>query len=166
MTEEELEREAEEKAKKRTKGFKCQDNCEKSYVMGALDFAEPREKRIAELEKVCNKNMELADEIDKLEKENREQKKQIEWLDMAINSDIPIADKLEELEKENAELKDKLEHRNCVDCSNHGSNIKLFKAKKIIKTFLGFAEAFGYSPSMDKFITEAEQFIKDSEVKK
>ena len=45
-----LKQEAEEKAKKRTKGFKCQDNCEKSYVMGALDFAEPREKRIAELE--------------------------------------------------------------------------------------------------------------------
>lgn len=50
MIEKELKQEAEEKAKKRTKGFKCQDNCEKSYVMGALDFAEPREKRIAELE--------------------------------------------------------------------------------------------------------------------
>ena len=50
MTKEELKQEAEEKAKKRTKGFKCQDNCEKSYVMGALDFAEPREKRISELE--------------------------------------------------------------------------------------------------------------------
>jgi hypothetical protein len=45
-----LKQEAEENAKKRTKGFKCQDNCEKSYVMGALDFAEPREKRIEELE--------------------------------------------------------------------------------------------------------------------
>ena len=40
------------------------------------------------------------------------------------------------------------------------------KAKELIKTFLGFAEAFGYSPSMDKFIAEAEQFIKDSEVEK
>jgi hypothetical protein len=35
------------------------------------------------------------------------------------------------------------------------------KAKEIIKTFLVFAEAFGYSPSMDRFITEAEQFIKE-----
>lgn len=35
------------------------------------------------------------------------------------------------------------------------------KAKEIIKTFLGFAEAFGYSPSMDKFITDAEQFLKE-----
>lgn len=33
-------------------------------------------------------------------------------------------------------------------------------AKEIIKTFLSFAEAFGYSLSMDKFIAEAEQFIK------
>jgi carboxypeptidase C (cathepsin A) len=48
---EELKKEAEEKAKKRTKGFACQENCETSYVMGALDFAEPREKRIEELEK-------------------------------------------------------------------------------------------------------------------
>ena len=51
MTKEELEKEAEEKAKKRVKEFACQDNCEKSYVMGALDFAEPRERHIAELKK-------------------------------------------------------------------------------------------------------------------
>lgn len=50
-----------------------------------------------------------------------------------------------------------------------GQHIKdvqnLTKAKEIIKTFLGFAEAFGYSSSMDKFITEAEQFL-NSEVEK
>ena len=40
---------------------------------------------------------------------------------------------------------------------------KLTKAKEIIKTFLGFAEAFGYSPSMDKFISEAEQFLIEVE---
>lgn len=60
MTKEELEQEAVEKAKKRTKEFACQGNCEKSYVMGALDFAEPREKCIAELE---NENAELKEEI-------------------------------------------------------------------------------------------------------
>ena len=58
MTKEELEQEAVEKAKKRTRGFVCQGNCEKSYVMGALDFAEPREKCIAELE---NENAKLKD---------------------------------------------------------------------------------------------------------
>jgi hypothetical protein len=31
----------------------------------------------------------------------------------------------EELEKENAELKNKLEHRNCLDCSNHSSNLRM-----------------------------------------
>ena len=51
MDSKQLKQEAEEKAKKRVKGFKCQDNCEKSYVMGALDFAEPRELKIAELER-------------------------------------------------------------------------------------------------------------------
>lgn len=50
MNKEELKQEAEEKAKKRVNGFKCQENCEKSYVMGALDFAEPRERKIADLE--------------------------------------------------------------------------------------------------------------------
>lgn len=61
MTKEELKKEVEEKAKKRTKGFKCQYNCEKSYVMGALDFAEPRERRIEELEKTCQ---DLSDKFD------------------------------------------------------------------------------------------------------
>ena len=70
MTKEELKQEAEEKAKKRTKGFKCQENCEKSYVMGALDFAEPREKRIAELEaeneRIKTKYYELQDTLKKV----------------------------------------------------------------------------------------------------
>ena len=79
-----------------------------------------------------------------------------------------------DLEKENAELKESVtkfsedglaflhsmkSNRNCIDCESKMS-IQLTKAKEIIKTFLGFAEAFGYSPSMDKFMAEAEQFIK------
>ena len=70
-----------------------------------------------------------------------------------------------DLQKENAELKEKYV-KNICDCDicDTYCNSQLIKAKEIIKTFLGFAEAFGYSPSMDKFITEAEQFIKDSEV--
>lgn len=56
-----------------------------------------------------------------------------------------------------------------IECSmDFGTNldecsIKLDKAKEIIKTFLGFAETFGYSPSMDKFITEVKDFLKESE---
>ena len=68
-----------------------------------------------------------------------------------------------ELEKENAELKDNFK---IAKDNEYEYSSLLIKAKEIIKTFLGFAEAFGYSPSMDKFITEAEQFLKDSEVEK
>lgn len=67
MTKGELKHEAEEKAKKRTKEFKCQENCEMSYVIGALDFAEPREKRIEELEKEIS---ELKDTLTKINEQN------------------------------------------------------------------------------------------------
>jgi hypothetical protein len=75
----------------------------------------------------------------------------------------------EELEKENAELKDELKKWKDgialkdeeIGCIETDFNTFKSKAKEIIKTFLGFAEAFGYSPSMDKFITDAEQFLKE-----
>ena len=60
MDSKQLKQEAEEKAKKRVNGFKCQENCEKSYVMGVLDFAEPRERKIAELER---ENTELREKL-------------------------------------------------------------------------------------------------------
>lgn len=80
----------------------------------------------------------------------------------------------EELEKENAKLKKKnLDTQDAVTMQMYTNKAnkeiadrQLTKAKEIIKTFLGFAEAFGYSPSMDKFIAEAEQFLNDCEVKK
>ena len=43
---------------------------------------------------------------------------------------------------------------------------QLTKAKEIQKKCLGFMQAFGYSPSIDKLVTEAEQFLKDCEVEK
>jgi ribosomal protein S16 len=65
------------------------------------------------------------------------------------NKQIQIdAEQIRALQKQNGELTD-----------------KLTKAKEIIKTFLGFAETFGYSPSMDKFISDTEQFL-NSEVEK
>lgn len=68
--------------------------------------------------------------------------------------------------KENAELKEKLEHRNCVDCSNHGSNIKLLKAKEIIKELhaivvLGQVEFVGID--VPAFKRKAESFLKECE---
>lgn len=40
MIKEELRKEIEKEAKRRTKGFKNQENCIQSYIMGALDFIE------------------------------------------------------------------------------------------------------------------------------
>lgn len=92
-------------------------------------------------------------------KENAELKKEANYkIDTLCLENAELQDKLKNLasvaevrlanwqkyEKENVELKERAD-----------------KAKEIIKTFLGFAEVFGYSPSMDKFITEAEQFLKE-----
>lgn len=69
---------------------------------------------------------------------------------------------IEELEKENSELKEKLEHRNCVDCSNHGSNIKLLKAKAIIKALIEALSIIDGEQTKElRVVKEAEQFLKE-----
>ena len=40
MIKEELRKEIEKEAKRRTKGFRNQENCVQSYIMGATDFIE------------------------------------------------------------------------------------------------------------------------------
>lgn len=57
MIKEELRKEIEKEAKRRTKGFRNQENCIQSYIMGASDFAEPREKEIAELNSKLGEQM-------------------------------------------------------------------------------------------------------------
>ena len=70
--------------------------------------------------------------------------------------------RIENLEKGNEELKEKLEHRNCVDCSNHGSNIKLLKAKEIIKKFLLWENDWhNKTESKYELLKQAEQFLKE-----
>ena len=64
--------------------------------------------------------------------------------------------------KENAELKNKIEHRNCLDCSNHHSNIKLLKAKEIIALGLRVCETSSIE-YMNLYQKQAEQFIKEIE---
>lgn len=72
----------------------------------------------------------------------------------------------EELEKQTMEwknnyiikLENDLKYRNCVDCSNHGSNIKLVKAKKIIENFLNA----NTNDDMLNAQRMAEQFINGS----
>lgn len=112
---------------------------------------------------------------EELEKEAREYA--LEWGDKTdgtyaccrdgyLASAEPREKRIENLEKENAELKEKLEYRNCVDCSNHGSNIKLLKAKAIIKNILqtlkndDFDFTFALK-SKHPVLQEAEQFLKE-----
>lgn len=101
-----LKREAEEKAKKRTKGFKCQDNCEKSYVMGALDFAEPREKQIQidaeQIRALQKQNGELTDRVKELEEKLKKETAQRIY---NFNKSIEWKEKHRELEAQNEKMK-------------------------------------------------------------
>jgi hypothetical protein len=146
MTKEELKHEAEEKAKKRTKEFKCQENCEMSYVIGALDFAEPREKRIEELEK------ENAD----LVKNYQVSRLYLEGYD----------DAKKEAKKEISELKE----QNIKDCENFNKKMKeikeqwnkehyqLIKAKDLIAKLYHADECFTYDEEVEQFLKESEQW--------
>ena len=82
--------------------------------------------------------------------------------------------RIAELEKENAELKNKLEHRNCLDCSNHSSRLRMrtlelekecTKAKEIIKDLLGSENTSCEEEMFFEIRQKAEQFI-NSEVEK
>ena len=140
MTKETLKQETEEKAKKRTKGFKCQKNCEKSYIMGALDFAEPREKQITELEK---ENDELKAKLSDLQSEYYE-------LENFHHNEI-----------------NELKEQNIKDCENFNKTMKeikeqwnkehyqLIKAKEIVAKLYHADECFTYDE-------EAEQFLKEN----
>ena len=96
-----------------------------------------------------------------------------EWAEgeegIALREELEQAFKggIAELEKENAELKERFKHRNCLDCSNHHINIKLFKAKEIIREFVEWATWQGNSkcPSFKSIQDKAEQFL-NSEVEK
>ena len=141
MTKETLKQEAEEKAKKRTKGFKCQKNCEKSYIMGALDFAEPREKQITELEK---ENNELKAKLSDLQSEYIE-------LENFHHNEI-----------------NELNEQNIKDCENFNKTMKeikeqwnkehyqLIKAKEIIAKLYHADECFTYDEEVEQFLKESE----------
>ena len=96
-----------------------------------------------------------------------------EWAEgeegIALREELEQAFKggIAELEKENAELKERFKHRNCLDCSNHHINIKLFKATEIIREFVEWATWQGNSkcPSFKSIQDKAEQFL-NSEVEK
>jgi hypothetical protein len=152
MTKEALKQEAEEKAKKRTKGFKYQENCETSYIMGALDFAEPREKQIKELEKDYYANRPTEPYSD----------------DNSPNDWANIAHYAEEsLEKAFKRIEEELE-KNIKDCENFNKKMKeikeqwnkehyqLIKAKEIIAKLYHADECFTYDEEVEQFLKESE----------
>ena len=152
------------------------DNTRKGFKLTPTD----KDKRIEELEatnkKISDECHKLVGTLEKKQKENAELKKENKVLAQNLE-DTEILNKtyekrFDDLEKENAELKEELKKEGeIISCNTscYDNRLKLqdqlVKAKEIIKTFLGFAATFGYSPSMDKFISDTEQFL-NSEVEK
>lgn len=146
MTKEALKQEAEEKAKKRTKGFKCQENCEASYVMGALDFAEPREKRIEELEK----------EVDEVKLKSGystylEDKIQIDELELKIKN---LTKHLEP--QAMTEIFKQVEEE-----VKHEQRIK--NMKNCLKKWLKYENERDYELNVDELLTETMQLLEEKE---
>ena len=70
------------------------------------------------------------------------------------------------------ELQEKLKHRNCVDCSNHSSKLRMrnlelekrfSEAKEIIKEFFRITTVIDddFEPDYSQLIEKAEAFIKE-----
>lgn len=138
------------------------------YYLGYLDSAEPREKRIAELEK------EIA-ELDCQKNRNKACYSCANVTERCFKNEIGCpCEKYKSYKDENAELKDKLEVLIAVgNTCTKGLNEQLTKAKEILEDIIKFQpyidrDAMFLTCGNDwkEVIFKAEQFIKDSEVKK
>lgn len=168
MTKEELKQEAEEKyfnhKMMEFQGFYNRHY----YYLGYLDSAEPREKRIAELEK------EIA-ELDCQKNRNKACYSCANATERCFKNEIGCpCEKYKSYKDENAELKDKLEVLIVVgNTCTKGLNEQLTKAKEILEDIIKFqpyidrdAMFLTIGNDWKEVIFKAEQFIKDSEVKK
>lgn len=168
MTKEELKQEAEEKyfnhKMMEFQGFYNRHY----YYLGYLDSAEPREKRIAELEK------EIA-ELDCQKNRNKACYSCANATERCFKNEIGCpCEKYKSYKDENAELKDKLEVLIAVgNTCTKGLNEQLTKAKEILEDIIKFqpyidrdAMFLTIGNDWKEVIFKAEQFIKDSEVKK
>lgn len=168
MTKEELKQEAEEKYLNH-KMMEFQGFYNRHYYyLGYLDSAEPREKRIAELEKeiaelYCQKNR------------NKACYSCANATERCFKNEIGCpCEKYKSYKDENAELKDKLEVLIAVgNTCTKGLNEQLTKAKEILEDIIKFqpyidrdAMFLTIGNDWKEVIFKAEQFIKDSEVKK
>ena len=135
-----------------------------AYKKGALDSAEPREKRIAELEhQLTHRNcLDCSNHSSKLRMRTLELESQITKLRIEYERQIV------KLQKENAELKKQLEmsnkvYNNNLDYSHHIEG-QLTNAKEIISEYINILK--GDTKNWKKTQEKAEQFLKDCEVEK
>ena len=171
MTKDELKKEAEEESFKYVldKSWACY--VEKKQIMGHfsngyLASAEPREKRIVELEKQleelpdkwCRNKDDYCPHLAKLEQENAELKKQLDWKEKA----------LAKAKKEVQRVADRVnkDKRRLIRRKQESADM-LTKAKEIIREFVEWANWQGSNcPSFKSIQDKADQFLKDSEVEK
>ena len=184
MTKEELEKEAEEYA---DWFWGAAPSMMKALARAYIKGAEPREKRIAELEKenaelrakesfVGDQNRKLCEQqlkIEVLEAENAELKAENDARKFAM----VMSEKVEkQLREENTKLKKQLEMSNKVYNDNHDYSHHIeeqfTKAKELIERLLITScnsDVLNLLPNLSEVLrirVEAEQFIKDSEVEK
>jgi hypothetical protein len=179
MTKEELELEAEEWVKKDCCNDCCAQDCKvwcrevKHKYRAYLVSAEPREKRIAELEKenkVLAQNLEDTEICEKALKDKVAELKESFFVVRCVRSGCPYL----HLETRNC-LKvggffTAVSNKHCPMMQNLNSSIQLTKATEIIKKL----KALYLSPVVtkddvkrqDEILAEAEQFLKDCEVEK
>jgi len=169
-----LKQEAEEKAKKRTKGFKCQENCEKSYVMGALDFAEPREKQIAELEKRIRNQAEslgvtLLEEEKKAER-IKELEKEVDKVKLKSGYSTYLEDKIQidELELKIKNLTKHLEPQAMTEIFKQveeevKQEQRTKNMKNCLKKWLKYENERDYELNVDELLTETMQLLEEKE---
>ena len=164
MTREELRKEA-----TMTVEWECTPMIDRPlFVHAYITGAEPREKRIAELEK------EIA-ELDCQKNRNKACYSCANATERCFKNEIGCpCEKYKSYKDENAELKDKLEVLIAVgNTCTKGLNEQLTKAKEILEDIIKFQpyidrDAMFLTCGNDwkEVIFKAEQFIKDSEVKK
>ena len=158
MTKEELEKEAEKwlrkfllcnDCKRKCHCIELNAYCEEQVLKAYIDSAEPREKRIAELEK---ENAELKEALEGY-------KKIAKWCDKC--------DKIAELKLENQKWKDEWQEQ-VQKATDEGyartlQTIQLNKAKEILQEFVDWATWQGNSkcPSFKSIQDKAEQFLKE-----
>lgn len=156
MTKEELKQEAEKSLDKRlgTYAYIRKQDCYTNYVDGYMDSAEPREKRIAELEEeVTRLRNESLDIINKYTRFAETDRRTIVELEAEIENDrdLPAIAYMQGAEKQKKK--------------DEG---QLTKAKEIIKYLCGMVRELNKPnvqlTNVDYSLSEAEQFL--SEVKK